>query len=312
VATIVTVTPNPAIDVSTSTPRVEPDRKMRCSVQRRDPGGGGINVARVVKRLGGDVIAIYPIGGLTGQLLRALMDREGVASKTIDTVEETREDFTVTDESVGRQYRFVLPGPLLHEHEWEACLSALRAIRPAPRIVVASGSLPAGVPCDFYARVATVAKELGAETVLDTSGPALRQALEVGAFLIKPNLSELCELANTDLGDEPAWIDAARTLVDSGRVAMLALSLGHLGAVLVARHIVLRARALPMKRVSTVGAGDSFLGAMVHALAAGSGPADALQLAVAAGSAAVLSPGTSLCDPQTVARLKGQVKIERV
>jgi 6-phosphofructokinase 2 len=311
-AAIVTITPNPAIDVSTSTPRVEPDRKMRCSAQRRDPGGGGINVARVVKRLGGDVVAIYPAGGLTGQLLRVLMDREGVASKTIDTVEETREDFTVTDESVGRQYRFVLPGPVLQEQEWEACLSALRAIRPTPQIVVASGSLPPGVPSDFYARVAAVTKELGANVVLDTSGPALRQALAVGAFLIKPNLSELCELANADLADESAWIDAARGLVASGRVAMLALSLGHLGALLVAPHIVLRARPLPVKRISTVGAGDSFLGAMVHALAAGSELADALRLAVAAGSAAVLTVGTNLCDPQTVARLKDQVITERV
>jgi 6-phosphofructokinase 2 len=309
---IVTMTPNPAIDVSTSTSRVEPDRKMRCSVQKRDPGGGGINVARVIKRLGGDVLAIYPTGGLTGQLLRALMDREGVPSRTVDTDEEIREDFTVTDESTGRQFRFVLPGPSLHDREWDACLQALRTLNPAPQFVVASGSLPPGVPNDFYARVAAVAKDIGAKMFLDSSGAALSAALKVGVFLIKPNLRELSELAATDLADERAWLAAARSQLTSGRVSIVALSLGHLGALLVTPDMALRARALPIKSVSTVGAGDSFLGALVHALAVGQDLTDAFRLGVAAGSAAVLSSGTDLCDPRAVARLKTQVIIERV
>jgi len=309
---VVTITPNPAIDVSTSTKRVEPDRKLRCSAQRRDPGGGGINVARVVKRLGGDVLAIYPTGGLTGQLLRMLMDREAVPSATVDTAEETREDFTVTDDGIARQYRFVLPGPRLQRHEWESCLSALRAVKPTPQFVVASGSLPANVPDDFYARVAIIAKDLGAKMVLDASGTALREALKGDVFLIKPNLRELCELANTDLADERAWINAAKAEIASGRVQTVALSLGHLGALLVTPDMILRAHVGPIKPVSTVGAGDSFLGGMVYALAAGRSMADAFRLGVAAGSAAVLSFGTSLCDPQLVTRLQDQVITERV
>lgn len=309
---IVTITPNPAIDVSTSTPRIEPDRKIRCSQQRRDPGGGGINVARVIKRLGGEVLAIYPAGGFTGQLLRTLMEREGVPSKTIDSIEETREDFTVTDESIGRQYRFVLPGPSLRGEEWQACLHALRAVTPSPKFVVASGSLPPNVPSDFYAQVATIAKQIGAKMVLDSSGGALSEALKVGAFLIKPNLRELCELAAADLADEGAWLAAARGQIASGRAEIVALSLGHLGALLVTSDRALRARLLPIKPVSTVGAGDSFLAGMVHGLAAGDDMTEALGLAVAAGSAAVLNVGTDLCDPRTVGRLKDQVVIERI
>jgi 6-phosphofructokinase 2 len=309
---IVTITFNPAIDVSTSTDRVEPDRKLRCTGQKRDPGGGGINVARVVRRLGGEVLAIYPAGGLTGQLLRQLMDREGVPSKTIDTLEETREDFTVTDESVQRQYRFVLSGPRLRDDEWQACLDALRAVRPAPRYVVASGSLPPGAPTDLYARVAVIARDLGAKLLFDSSGSSLSEALKVGAYLIKPNLRELGELSGEDLSDERAWMSAARAQVRSGRLDVVALSLGHLGALLVTRDVALRARALPIKFVSTVGAGDSFLGALVHALAAGEDLIDAFRLAVAAGSAAVLSTGTELCEPSKVALLKDQVVIESV
>ena len=118
---IVTVTPNPAIDIATSVPMVTPLQKLRCTAARRDPGGGGINVARVVQRLGGDVIAIYPVGGSTGQLLRRLVDRENIRSIVIEVSEETREDFTVTEERSGQQYRFVLPGAPLSKSEWNAC-----------------------------------------------------------------------------------------------------------------------------------------------------------------------------------------------
>jgi 6-phosphofructokinase 2 len=129
---IITVTPNPAIDVSTAVSKIAPFSKLRCAPAQRDPGGGGINVARVIKRLGGDVRAIYPAGGTAGQLLRHLMDGEGVQSLAIQTSEETREDFTVFEETTKQQYRFVLPGARLIEHEWQECLKALALIEPCP------------------------------------------------------------------------------------------------------------------------------------------------------------------------------------
>ena len=147
---IITVTPNPAIDLSTSVSKLEPFSKLRCTPPLRDPGGGGINVARVIKRMGGDVAAIYPAGGSTGQLLRALMDREGVRSIAMPTMEETREDFTIFDEATRQQYRFVLPGARLREEEWQECLDELASLDPRPNFIVASGSLPPGVPEDFF------------------------------------------------------------------------------------------------------------------------------------------------------------------
>ena len=149
-----TVTINPAVDIFVNVEKVEPTKKMRCSAPKRDPGGGGINVARVVNRLGGDVTAIYPVGGSIGKLLQKLLEREGIDSLVTPSHVETRENFTAYETDSGEQYRFVLPGSPLHRAEWEACLERLTAPSGKPRFVVASGSIPPGVPDDFFARVA--------------------------------------------------------------------------------------------------------------------------------------------------------------
>ena len=191
---IVTLTLNPAVDLSTAVERVVPSLKLRCAQPRRDPGGGGVNVARVVKRFGGDVEAILPVGGFTGELLRRLLAKEQISSCLIKAETETREDFSVTESSTGSQFRFVLRGEPLREAEWRECLEALGASRP--NFVVASGSLPPGVPDDFYARAAATARKLGAKFFLDTSGAPLAAAIEHGVDMIKPNYRELRTMAS--------------------------------------------------------------------------------------------------------------------
>ena len=198
----------------------------------------------------------------------------------------------------------------LRESEWRGCLDILAATQPRPKFIVASGSLPPGVPDDFYAQAAGIARKLGAKFILDTSGAPLAAALEHGVYLIKPNLREMCELAGTPLAGQGDWIAAARRIIDAGKVEVVALSLGHLGALLVTRDQALRSPALPIKPVSAVGAGDSFLGAMVFSLAKGDSLADAFRLGVAAGSAALIHEGTELCQPADVHRLLAQVTIE--
>ena len=304
---IVTITPNPAVDLSTSVDRIIPVYKLRGTSQRRDPGGGGINVARVIKRLGGDVSAIYPTGGTTGVLLRKLLYREGVPSQTFAIEEETREDFFVSEISTGQPYRFILPGPRLNESEWKECLQLLSQTEPFPRFVVASGSLPPGVPDDFYAMLARLAKQRGARMFLDTSGSALAAAVDEGVDLIKPNLREMLELAGNEPRDAGEWEIAARTLVRSGKVAIVALTMGHLGAMLATPDRILRAEPLPITPVGAVGAGDSFLGALVWRLASGSDLEESFRHAVAAGAAALLNPGTGLCLPADVKHLVQQV-----
>jgi 6-phosphofructokinase 2 len=309
---IITITPNPAVDLSTAVERIVPVYKLRGAWQRRDPGGGGINVARVIKRLGADVRAIYPVGGPTGDSLRKLVDHEGVASLTFPIAEETREDFYVSEISTGQQYRFILPGPQLADSEWSECLNLLSRADPFPRFVVASGSLPRGVPDDFYARVARIAKQRGAKMILDTSGPALPAALAEGVYLVKPNLREMSELVNRESSNADEWEGAARTILRNGKAEVIALTMGHLGAVLVTPNLILRAPPLAITPAGAVGAGDSFLGALIFQLASGADLKEAFRLAAAAGAAALLNPGTGLCLPDDVKRLAEAVILHEV
>ena len=309
---IVTLTINPAIDVSTSVDRMTPVHKLRCTTAQYDPGGGGINVARVAHKLGGVVTAIYPVSGATGHLLRRIVEKEGISGATFEVLDETRLSFTVLESETGDEYRFVLPGPPMSEREWQQGIEKLKCLPDPPAMLVISGSLPPGVPDDFYARVARMAKAQGAKLVLDTSGPALSAALEEGIYLIKPNLRELRELTGQALMDEKSWLAACRALVDARRAEIVALTLGDQGALLVSRSGAVRASALPIEPVSTVGAGDSFLGALVWALASGQELTDAFRYGVAAGSAALITPGTELCHREDVERLYGQVVMQYI
>jgi 6-phosphofructokinase 2 len=309
---IATITINPAIDIFVNVAHVEPTKKLRCSAPKRDPGGGGINVARVAHRLGGSVAAIYPTGGAIGKLLQRLVEREGIDSVTTPSHVETRENFTAYEEETGEQYRFVLPGSALHRAEWEACLATLATLADKPKIVVASGSIPPGVPEDFYARVARHARTLGAKMVLDTSSVGLKAALDEGVTLIKPNITELREFTGKQLASDADCIAAARGMIADKRVEAVALTLGEDGALLITGEGAWRAEPMRIEVVSTVGAGDSFLGGMVAAIASGERLEQAFRMGVAAGSAAVMSPGTELCHEEDVRRLLAEVRISEV
>jgi 6-phosphofructokinase 2 len=308
---VLTLTMNPAIDIATAVERVEPVHKLRCTAPRRDPGGGGINVARVVARMGGAVTAIYPVGGAGGQQLQRLVESEGVRSSTFAVKDETRLSFTVTETASGDEFRFVLPGESFREADWRAALDTLGQCAQRGYLVL-SGSLPPGVPADFYAHAASVAKARGCKVVVDTSGPAATAALREGVYLIKPNLQELEAIAGRALPGESDWLGACLQIVETGQAEIVALTLGANGAMLVSKDIRLRAAPLPIVASSSVGAGDSFLGALVWALADGRTQDDAFRWANAAGSAALLTPGTELCRREDVERLAPLVALESI
>ncbi|MBI0363678.1 hexose kinase [Burkholderia oklahomensis] len=300
---IVTITPNPAVDVATSVDRVTDTRKLRCGPARRDPGGGGINVARVLTRLGADCAALYLAGGDTGRALRGLLADERMRASGVDVADETRENFSVLETSTGREFRFVLPGPTLAPDEWPSCIDALARLADASRFLVMSGSLPPGMPDDCYARLARLANARGARTVVDTSGPALAAALDAGVYLVKPSLGELRALTGLPLDDDAERLAAARAIVGSGRAQIVALTLGDAGALVVSRDDAVR---LPGARVavrSAIGAGDSFVAGLVDALNRGASVADASRYALAAASASLLSAGTALCTKDDVERI---------
>jgi 6-phosphofructokinase 2 len=310
-AHVLTITMNPSIDISSEVDHVIPSRKLRCGPARRDPGGGGVNIARVVKRLGHKATALFPAGGAVGHQLRELVEKEGVEALAIAIDGETREDFTVVEHASGQEYRFVAMGPALHEWEWRACLDAIETLPGPFDYIVASGSLPPGAPDDFYARVAALARGRGAPLVVDGSGAALKAALDYGVDLFKPSLREMRELTGRELANAEALIAASRELVTTGKARIVALTLGSQGAILATDSGLWRAWPLPIKAVSTVGAGDSFLGAMVCALAGGATTTDAFRQAVAAGSAALLAPGTQLCQIKDIEELLPHVRIDR-
>ena len=300
---IVTLTMNPAIDVSTSVDYVIPDEKLRCGPPTYEAGGGGINVARAIHKLGGAALALFPAGGPAGLLLASLLDAEGVSHRAMPIAGWTRENLNATETVTHRQFRFLMPGPALAEDEWRAMLTRLAALSPMPRFLVVSGSLGPGVPVDFYARVAEGARRAGVKVVLDTSGEPLRRAAEAGVYMLKPSLHEFEELTWERGADELRLPLLGRRLVESKQCELLVLSLGARGVLWMSQSERgrLATPAVPVK--SSVGAGDSMVAGIVLALSRGQTLREAITLGVAAGAASVMNPGTELCHPEDVGRL---------
>lgn len=193
-ATIITVTLNPAIDKLTSATVLIPEKKIRCSEPLFEPGGGGVNVARAIRKLGGNALAIYLAGGHTGHFFNQLLREENVETLVTETHAYTRENLIVVETASDQQYRFGMPGPHIGESEWQDCLNKIE-LQTGVEFIVASGSLPPGVPMDIYARIAWIARKKKARLIVDTSGEALKQAVQEGVYLVKPNLGELSFIA---------------------------------------------------------------------------------------------------------------------
>ena len=307
-SSIVTFTMNPTVDESCAVPRVVPEHKLRCSRPIHEAGGGGLNVARAIRELGGDVKALWACGGLPGKMLGRLLDAEGLDNQAIEVQDDIRINLIVLEETTGQQYRFGMPGPTLVEAEIERCLEALCTLQPTPAYLVLSGSLPPGVGADFYARVARAAPP-STRVVVDTSGePLLRSLKEAGVFLVKPNLAELEQaMGGTPLESDAQIEAAARKLVGQGQAHVVVVSLGAGGAMVATRDNIalLRSPTVPIR--SKVGAGDSMVAGLVLGLARGLSIPDAARFGVAAGAAAVMTPGTRLCRREDVERLYAQM-----
>jgi 6-phosphofructokinase 2 len=302
---IVTLTLNPAVDIACNTASVQPTHKNRTFGDRLDPGGGGINVARVVHALGGDALALIMSGGITGRLIEELLDEVHLPWKALPVQGRSRLSLNVHDERSGLEYRFVPEGPAVSEAEWQAALQALREVEA--EWVVASGSLPPGVPTDFYARAAEIAVSRNQRFALDTSGAALRAALGHGIELLKLSLRELESVVARELPDDRSQEREAMGLVERGATRLVALSLGEKGAVLVGKDVLIRMAAPTVSVRTAVGAGDSFLAGLVLGLSRGLPYFEALAYGTAAGAAAVTTFGTAHVDVAEVERLYGEL-----
>lgn len=299
---IATVTLNPAIDLSFAVDRLHPLHKMRGDSERQEPGGGGINVSRVVARLGGTAPCHYFAGGAGGAALDHLLDLHRLVKRPIPIAGSTRISTTVLERAGNAEYRFTTSGPEISPGEWTTCLERFRA--PKCSWLVLSGTLPPGVPDAAYAQIAGMVAPHGVKVVLDSSGRGLAGGLcEREIFLVKPSLGELRALAGGTLGTPEGIAAAAKRLVAAGAARHVAVTLGEAGALLVGDQIELRLPAIAVERRSAVGAGDSFLAAMVFALSQGKAIEEAFRHGIAAGAAAVMTPGTGLAEPADIERL---------
>ncbi len=300
---IVTLTVSPALDISSAVHRIVPENKLRCQRPVFEAGGGGINVARAITRLGGKPVAVFAAGGPTGKRLQGLVKAEGMDIEVVETREWTRENFNVQETSTGLQYRFGMPGADLMPTEVDALLDTVQDLAPAPSYLIASGSLPDGVPADFYGRVARIAREKGSKFIVDTSGDALRNALDEGVYLLKPNVPELSQLVGVDKLELDELDDAAQALIIRGNCEVVVVSLGAMGAILVTRDQVEHIPAPPIQTQSTVGAGDCMVAGIVWTLSQGRPVRDAARMGVACGSAATMNQGSEIFRMHDVERI---------
>lgn len=299
---VATLTMNPAIDSACEAETVSPTHKIRTHGGRYDPGGGGLNVARVLHRFGAPVRAIYMSGGPTGALLDGLLDLAGLQRQAVPMHDQVRMSLAVYERSTGQEYRFVPEGPCLSAAEADAAVEAVLA-DPCPWLI-ASGSLPRGVKPDFFARLIAPLAQQGRKLVLDTSGEALRAAFDAGGiYLAKPSLGEFEALVGRKFASTDEIGVAALGMVQAGKAEMIAVTMGEQGAVLAHHGGVVHQPGVKVAARSATGAGDSFVAGMVFGLLTGEAPVQAFRRGIAAGTAAVLSPGTGLCDPADVARI---------
>jgi 6-phosphofructokinase 2 len=303
---ILTLTLNPALDCSAEAQHVEPVHKVRTFNEIYAPGGGGINVARAIVRLGGKATALYLAGGATGAFLGELLDKAHVPHEAVRIDGNTRISYNVFDRATGQDYRFVPEGPEVSEADIGHLMARVEAF--APGWIVASGSLPRGAPADVYARMAGSDAMNASKLVLDTSGAALRASIARGGLaLIKPSIGELESISGQPLKRASEAEEAALNLVKSGAAEMVAVTLGKDGGFLADQNGIYRVPALKIKALSAVGAGDSFLAGMVHALSESESNRDAFRNGMAAGAAACLNIGTQLCHKADVDRLLAEM-----
>ncbi|MFD2515464.1 1-phosphofructokinase family hexose kinase [Pontibacter locisalis] len=294
---IITITLNPALDKSTHVYQVLPEKKLRCEQPVFEPGGGGINVSRAIKKLGGKSSTWFLEGGPAGEKLCELLKEEGIDYWTVKTRNWSRENLMVMEDSTGNQYRFGMPGPETHENEWKRCLEKLENMKQdeLPKYVVASGSLPPGVPDNFYLQLAEIANKRGFRLIVDTSGEALLKAAGEGVYLLKPNLGELAALANKDQISALEQEEIARQVLEEGKCKVLVVSLGPRGAMLASKEGITYVVPPTVPQKSAVGAGDSMVAGMVMSLAKGCSLDEVVRYGVAAGTAATMTPGSELC-----------------
>ena len=306
---IYTVTLNPALDKTATVEGLTVDEVNRISEVREDPGGKGINVSKVIAKLGGTSRALALLGGTVGEKIRAMLSEEGIDVWAFEAKGETRTNLKVVDPKLGTNTDINEPGPLASIATLDAMLAALTGAINRGDIVVLSGSLPKGAPVATYGAWTRACAAAGAKVFLDADGSALTHGLGAHPYLVKPNDAELSRLCGRELADEEQVAEEAVRLVNGG-VHRVIVSMGGAGAVIADESHVLLARSPKVSVGSTVGAGDSVVAALAYAEERGMSLEDAARLAMATGAANVMQSGTQAAERELVDELLDQVSVE--
>ena len=289
---IITITLNPAVDKTYVVHGLVPEHKLRCGNPVIEAGGGGINVSKGLKELGLSSEAVFFAGGRNGSHLVEMLQRDQIDCKTIPIEGETRESLIIIDDSTKKEYRIVVEGPSIPLLKFREIVQLIEVEKP--EFVIASGSLPKGLPEDVYAILARTVKTTGSKLVLDTSGTALKGALTEGVYMIKPNLRELSSLTGAKSLAEDQVVQTARSLIGDGKAEVIVVSMSSAGAVLVTRDTHQHVPSPSVEQRSTVGAGDSMVSGMVWALQQKKSLPEMLCWGIACGSAATMNRDTTL------------------
>lgn len=304
--TVVTITFSPCVDKTIFVEQLIPDRKLKCGQVQLDPGGGGVNVARVLHRFNIDATAVFPSGSYTGKFLEEMLFTEKVPFLTIATQAQTRENIVIAETSSGKQYRLGMPAVPITPWQCEELIKLIEDI-PSLEFLVVSGSLPDDIDINIMARLSGIAEKKKAKFIVDTKGKPLQQAIQSGVFLVKPNLGELAVVAGRSFIHDNEIEATAREVMALGRCEAMIISMGERGAMLITADHSEMAIAPAVKRKSTVGAGDSMVAGIILGLTKNYTLAEALRLGIACGTAATLNEGSRLCEPQDVYTLLKQI-----
>ena len=308
---ISTITLNPSLDQHLTVDGLVVDGPNRWSRLHRYAGGKGIDVSRAIHEMGGRTTAYGFIGGAVGRAVEIFLDEEGVPFSFTPIKGETRTNFIITDSQTNHQTRIDAPGPYITKDEFARFQRKMQRIRPSPDLIVVGGSAPPGIPNNVYYTTTIEAKGFGVRTILDADAQWLAEGVKAKPYLVKPNVREAEGLLNRELPDETAIIKAARDIVEMG-IEIAVISRGKDGIIAATKDAVLKAVPPEVKVKSTVGAGDCTIAGLALKLAGEEPLTRACRLAVAMGTAAVLTPGTELARKTDVEYLLPQIKVKNL
>jgi tagatose 6-phosphate kinase len=311
---ITTVTLNAAIDKTYYLPSFSLSQVTRVRRMFAEPGGKGLNVARVIRQLGYPVTATGIVGGNNGRFIENALSVQEIAHDFIRIEDESRLCLNFIDESSGASTEVLEQGPVVPEYAWMSFKTKLAQLAGRSRVVCFSGSLPQGIPYDGYAQLVRIVKQAGALAFLDTSGEALIQGSAAHPNFIKPNEYEIATLLES-MGSPTAGLklgDALKCLQSAAGIPNITVSLGAEGSITCFEQTLFRVNAPKLQAVNTVGCGDSFVAGMAAATLEGLPIEQCLQWATAAAAANALTDRAGYVNMQDVNFLKEQINVEQL